>query len=163
MYSPHELKHFLGFFTSWIRIRTQEDFLNADLCGSGSATLSNYLPFDPITCHCSKYLTPAPVTCHLSWACVPEMLSRLASVRIFQTASRHRAGFPPKNSRTLAFASSPIASAFLLCVIFAPLDFLTLFSRHWLVNHVLQRVLNFPYLVSDGEESDKRQNIYLER
>ena len=38
MYSPHELFHFLGFFTSWIRIRIQEDFLNADLCGSGSAT-----------------------------------------------------------------------------------------------------------------------------
>ena len=30
LYSPHELVHFLGFFTSWIWIRIQEDFLNAD-------------------------------------------------------------------------------------------------------------------------------------
>ena len=39
LFSPHEPVHFLGFFTSWIRIRIQEDFLNADPCGSGSATL----------------------------------------------------------------------------------------------------------------------------
>ena len=31
-----------------------------------------------------------------SWARVPEMLLRLASVRIFQTASRLRAHFPKK-------------------------------------------------------------------
>ena len=37
--SPNKPVHFLGFFTSWICIRIWEDFLNADPCGSGSATL----------------------------------------------------------------------------------------------------------------------------
>ena len=63
------------------------------------------------------------------WACVPEMLSRLASVRIFQTASRLRAGFSPKNSCILALASSLIGSAFFYRVIFAPLIYFALFSR----------------------------------
>ena len=37
LYSPNEPEHFLGFFTSWIRI--QEAYLNADPCGYGSETL----------------------------------------------------------------------------------------------------------------------------
>ena len=49
MYSPHEPVHFLGFLTSWIGI--QEEFLNADPCGSGSVTLvgnpNNVLVLDP--------------------------------------------------------------------------------------------------------------------
>ena len=50
-----------------------------------------------------------------SWACVTEMLSRLASVRIFLLAClAPLRGLKQKNSRILAFASSPIASAFLL-------------------------------------------------
>ena len=37
LYSPNEPEHFLGFFTS--RIRIQEAYLFADPCGSGSETL----------------------------------------------------------------------------------------------------------------------------
>ena len=37
-YSPNEPVYFLGFFTSWIRIRIQEAYLYADPCGSGSET-----------------------------------------------------------------------------------------------------------------------------
>ena len=33
LYSPNEPEHFLGFFTSWIRIRIQEAYLYADSCG----------------------------------------------------------------------------------------------------------------------------------
>ena len=39
MYLPNEPVYFLGFFTSWIRIRVQEAYLYADPCGSGSETL----------------------------------------------------------------------------------------------------------------------------
>ena len=35
MFSPNEPILFLGFFTSWIRIRIQEAFIYADPCGSG--------------------------------------------------------------------------------------------------------------------------------
>ena len=30
LYSPNETEHFLGFFTSWIRIQIQEAYLYAD-------------------------------------------------------------------------------------------------------------------------------------
>ena len=36
LYSPYETVYFLGFFTSWIRIRIQQAYLYADPCGSGS-------------------------------------------------------------------------------------------------------------------------------
>ena len=39
LYSPNEPEHFLGFFTSWIRIWIQEAYLYADACGSRSETL----------------------------------------------------------------------------------------------------------------------------
>ena len=39
LYSPNEPVYFLGFFTTWIRIRIQEAYLYADPCGSGSETL----------------------------------------------------------------------------------------------------------------------------
>ena len=38
LYSPNEPEHFLGFFTSWIRIWIQEAYLYADACGSRSET-----------------------------------------------------------------------------------------------------------------------------
>ena len=40
LYSPNELEHFLGFFTSWIRIRIQEAYLYPDPFGSVSETLA---------------------------------------------------------------------------------------------------------------------------
>ena len=53
-----------------------------------------------------------------SWTCVPEMLSglvsRLCAFFKQRRVSHLRAGFPPKDSRILAFASSPIVSVFLL-------------------------------------------------
>ena len=39
LYLPNEPEHFLGFFTSWIRMRIQEAYFYADPCGSGSETL----------------------------------------------------------------------------------------------------------------------------
>ena len=42
LYSPNEPVHFLGFFTSWIRIRmfhVDPDPGGISLCGSGSETL----------------------------------------------------------------------------------------------------------------------------
>ena len=41
LYSSNEPEHFLGFFTSWIRIR--EAYLYADPCESGSETLVSSL------------------------------------------------------------------------------------------------------------------------
>ena len=45
LYSPNETVYFLGFFTSWIRIRIQEAYLYAAPFGSGSETLVPSLPF----------------------------------------------------------------------------------------------------------------------
>ena len=60
------------------------------------------------------------VPVHQSRACVPEMLSRLCAFFEGRRVLRLRAGFQEKIS-LLAFASSPIASVFFLCVIFVPL------------------------------------------
>ena len=62
LYSPNEPEHFLGFFTSWIRIQIQEAYLYADPCGSGSETLllgrsfheSGFGQKDPDPKHCFK-------------------------------------------------------------------------------------------------------------
>ena len=56
-------------------------------------------------------------------------VSRLCDFFKRRHVSRLRAGFPRKNLLIIAFASSPIASEFFLCVISAPLISFALFSR----------------------------------
>ena len=46
LYSPNEAVYFLGFFTSWIRIRIQQAYLFADPCDP-----------DPDPKHCPKIRT----------------------------------------------------------------------------------------------------------
>ena len=57
------------------------------------------------------------------WACVPEIPLHLALVRIFQTVSLLCALVQIKIQRIPGFASSPIASVFLLHIFLAPLSF----------------------------------------
>ena len=63
-------------------------------------------------------------TCHRKCFCICGHFPKRHGLRL-------RAGFPFKNSCIIAVATSPIASAFLLPVIFAPLIYFALFSRPW--------------------------------
>ena len=66
LFSPTETVYFLGFYTSWIRIRIQEAYLYADPCGSGSETLKHITVYVLVySLYCTLYALFHLQTCSI--------------------------------------------------------------------------------------------------